>query len=136
VHGSSAAWEQLEDLNRRFVEQGRAALRLVAVPEELEDEDILEMVNAGLVPLTVVDGFKARLWRDLFPKLVFEPEVAVSTGNELGWMLRKDSPQLKAAVDAFVRGHRQGTEFGNVLVRRYEQGTGPRRREVPALPRG
>jgi len=121
VRRSSSAWEHLDDLNRRFAQEGRAPVKLVAVPEDLEDEDVLEMVNAGLVPLTVVDRFKVALWKDVFKKLTFQPEVAVSTGNDLGWMFRKGSPQLKAAVDAFVRTHRQGTEFGNVLIRRYEK---------------
>jgi membrane-bound lytic murein transglycosylase MltF len=121
VRRSSSSWEHLDDLNRRFAQEGRAPMRLVAVPEDLEDEDVLEMVSAGLIPLTVVDRFKVVLWKAVFPKLTFEPEVAVSTGNDLGWMFRRNSPQLEAAVNAFVRTHRQGTEFGNVLIQRYER---------------
>ncbi|HMK73316.1 MAG TPA: lytic transglycosylase F [Myxococcaceae bacterium] len=121
VRRSSSYWEHLEDLNRRFAAQGRPPMKLVAVHEDLEDEDVLEMVNAGLVPLTVVDRFKVLVWKDVLHKLAFEPEVAVSTDNDLAWMLRKGSPKLKAVVDAFVRTHRQGTEFGNVLINRYEK---------------
>ena len=50
VRQSSSYREHLEALNRRLVEQGKQPVKLVAAPEELEDEDVLEMVNAGLHP--------------------------------------------------------------------------------------
>ena len=34
--------------------------------EDLEDEDILEMVNAGLVDITVVDSYLADFWKQIF----------------------------------------------------------------------
>ena len=32
-------------------------------------------------------------------------------------MIRKDSPKLKAEVDAFVATHRLGTAFGNSVIK-------------------
>ena len=37
----------------------------------------------------------------------------MSDGGELAWAIRPNSPQLKAALDAFVKTHREGTTFGN-----------------------
>jgi membrane-bound lytic murein transglycosylase MltF len=119
VRKSSSYWEHLETLNTQLVARGKAPMKLVPASEELEDEDLLEMVNAGLIPIVVVDRFKAVFWKQIFPKLTLEPQVAISTGDSTAWMLRKDSPQLKALVDAFVRTHKRGTEFGNVLAQRY-----------------
>ena len=119
VRKSSSYWEHLEGLNTQLVAQGKAPMKLVPASEELEDEDLLEMVNAGLIPIVVVDRFKALFWKQMFPKLTLEPQVAISSGDSIAWMLRKDSPQLKALVDAFVRTHKRGTEFGNVLAERY-----------------
>ena len=119
VRKSSSYWEHLEGLNKQLVAQGKAPIKLVPASEELEDEDLLEMVNAGLIPIVVVDRFKALFWKQIFPKLNFDPEVAISTGDSIGWMLRKGTPQLKALVDDFVRTHKRGTEFGNVLAQRY-----------------
>jgi membrane-bound lytic murein transglycosylase MltF len=121
VRKSSSYWEHLQALNQRFVQEGRKPVKLVPASEELEDEDLLEMVNAGLLPVVVVDRFKARSWQPIFTKISFDPEIALATGGEIGWMMRKGSPQLKALVNDFVRTHKQGTEFGNLLIQRYEK---------------
>jgi membrane-bound lytic murein transglycosylase MltF len=122
VRQSSSYREHLEALNRRLVEQGKEPVKLVPVPEELEDEDVLEMVNAGLIPATICDEFHATFWKRLYTHLSFDPAVSVISGGAAAWMIRKDSPQLKAVTDSFIRRHRKGTEFGNTLFRRYTQG--------------
>lgn len=119
VRKSSSYWEHLQDLNKQFSLKGTPPVQLIPISEELEDEDLLEMVNAGLLPIIVVDLFKARFWQQVFTKLNFEPPVAISSGDSIAWMLRKGSPQLKALVDDFVRTHKRGTEFGNILAQRY-----------------
>jgi membrane-bound lytic murein transglycosylase MltF len=121
IRRSSSYWEHLESLNQRLVQQGRPPVKLVAVPEDLENEDILEMVNAGLIPITICDGHQAAFWKQVYPNLSFDPTVTVSSGGSIAWMIRKDSPQLKAAVDAFVRKHRKGTAFGNELFQSYSK---------------
>jgi membrane-bound lytic murein transglycosylase MltF len=68
-------------------------------PDNLEAEDILEMVNAGLVTATVVDETRAKFWKLVFTKIELHPQAAVRTGGETGWMIRKNSPQLKKALD-------------------------------------
>ncbi len=120
VRKSSSYWEHLEALNRRLVEQGQQPVKLVPVPEELEDEDVLEMVNAGLLPTTVCDQFHATFWKHLYKQLSFDPSVAVSSGGSAAWMIRKDNPELKAVLDSFIQRHRKGTAFGNTLLRRYQ----------------
>jgi membrane-bound lytic murein transglycosylase MltF len=122
VRQSSSYREHLEALNRRLVEQGKEPVKLVPVPEELEDEDVLEMVNAGLIPTTICDEFHATFWKRLYTQLSFDPAVSVISGGAAAWMIRKDSPHLKAVTDSFIRRHRKGTEFGNTLFRRYTQG--------------
>jgi membrane-bound lytic murein transglycosylase MltF len=119
VRKSSSYWEHLAGLNQRFASEGKTQMKLVPASEELEDEDLLEMVNAGLIPTIVVDRFKARFWQQIFTKVSFEPPVAISSGDAIGWMLRKNSPQLKALVNDFVRTHKRGTEFGNILAQKY-----------------
>jgi membrane-bound lytic murein transglycosylase MltF len=94
-------------------------VKIREAPEELEAEDILEMVNAGLVGATVVDRYKAVMWARVFKSLQVHNEAAVHEGAEDAFMIRKDSPQLKAVLDAFVQRHGQGTTFGNSIVNRY-----------------
>ncbi len=116
---SSSYWESLERLNETLEGQGLAPIRLEPAAEYLEDEDLLEMVNAGLLPLAVVDNHKAKFWAQIFDSIVVHEDLAVRTGGEIAWAFRKDSPQLAEAVNEFVRGHSQGTLFGNVVLQRY-----------------
>jgi len=129
VRRSSTYWEHLEALSQRLVSAGKSPVKLVPVSEDLEDEDLLEMANAGLIPIVVCEQFIARFWKQVFPKLSFEPVVVLSGAQPVGWMMRKNSPGLKAVVDDFIRRHGKGTAFGNELLRRYQQGA---RRTLPA----
>ncbi len=45
------------------------------------------------------------------------------TGGEIAWAFRKNSPKLKAVVNDFVKGHKEGTMLGNVLFKRYLKNT-------------
>src|SRR3954465_9069521 len=121
---SSSYWASLEALDRRLTAARRAPLRLVEADEHLEDEDLLDMLNAGLIPLTVVDDHKARLWAKLLPEIKVREGVSVREGGRIAFALRKRSPKLKAALDAFVAKTAKGTTFGNVVFNRYLAGTG------------
>ncbi len=119
VRRSSSYWEHVEQLNERFVAEGRKPIRLVPAPEELRDEDLMEMVNAGLLETTVVDDYKAELWAQVLPDIKLHPEIVISSGKQFGCMMRKGSPLLKEALNAFIERHRPGTSFGNTVIRRY-----------------
>ena len=123
VRKSSSYHESLLRLNAELQQAGKPAVRLKLAPETLEDEDLLEMVNAGLVRFVVVDSFKAELWVQIFPKIQLRPDVAVRTGGEIAWAFRKNSPKLSAAVNRFVATHKKGTAFGNQVFSRYLRST-------------
>jgi membrane-bound lytic murein transglycosylase MltF len=123
VRPSSSYWEHLGRINERFKEEGRQPVILDPAPEELEDEDLMEMINAGLSGIIVVDDYKAELWAKVLPNIKRRPEITINSGGEIGWMLRKDSPKLKAEVDTLSKTHGQGTSVGNTLVRRYVDST-------------
>jgi len=123
VRKSSSYYEHLEQLNARFRREGKSPVKLRPAPENLEDEDLLEMLNAGLLKLVVVDNHKAQFWKQVFKDITLHPEAAVHTGGEIAWMFRKNSPQLKQAVDSFIRTHGIGTSFGNQVIQRYLKST-------------
>ena len=43
-------------LSKRLVAQGKPAIPIEAIEESLEDADLIEMVDAGLLPQAVVDS--------------------------------------------------------------------------------
>ncbi len=119
VRTSSSYRESLEALNRTLDSRGLDPVRIVAVDEILEDGDILQLVERGDIPLTVVDSHIAELWSRIFPECVLHPEVTLREEGAIAWALRPDAPELRARVDEFVGAHRVGTRLGNILVRRY-----------------
>jgi membrane-bound lytic murein transglycosylase MltF len=119
VRRSSTYYESLVALNRRFATEKKPAVVIKEAPETLEDEDLIEMVNAGLIPFTVSADFLANFWKQVFPKIRVHEGVALRTGGDIAWAIRKESPQLKAAADDFVARHGKGTSVGNQVLARY-----------------
>ena len=109
VRKSSSYYESLTALNRRFAAENKPLVTLKEAPDDLEDEDLVEMLNAGLVPVLVVDDHIAHFWKKVFPKVVVHDAISVDTEVEKAWAVRKDSPKLKAFLDrmskAVTTGH-------------------------------
>ena len=120
---SSSFFASVEALNRRLAAAGRPPVRVREAPEVLSDEDILEMVNAGLVPATVIDSHIGEFWARVFPDLVLCREAKLRTDGEIGMMIRKGSPKLKAELDGFLSRHPEGSKDRNILLQRYLKST-------------
>lgn len=116
---SSSYFESVEALNEKLKSQGKAPVKIHTMPGSLEDDDLIEMVNAGLLPWAVVDDYKPQLWEGVFTNLTVRDDLVFRKGGRTAWALRKDSPLLKASVNAFLKDNRQGTLIGNILVNRY-----------------
>ena len=123
VRKSSAYYESLTDLNSRLAAAGKKPVEIVLAEENLEDEDILEMVNAGLVDATVVDSYVADFWKEIFTSIRPQAAIALRSNAQVAWGIRKSSPELKQVLDAFVEKHKIGTMTGNMLFKRYLQNT-------------
>jgi len=119
VRRTSSYYESLAALNKKFAAAGKPLVRLRAAPETLEDEDLLEMLSAGLVLIVVVDDHIARFWKKIFPKIVLHEDFPLHAGGEIAWAIRKDTPQLKAALDDFAARYKGGTARGNEILARY-----------------
>lgn len=123
VRKSSSYYESLKRLNARFKEEGKKGLKLVPADEYLEDEDLLEMMNADLIPMIVIDSHKGRFWSQIFKDLTLHQDIKVRTGGRIGWAIRKESPKLEKVVNEFIKTHRKGTLLGNILFKRYLKNT-------------
>ena len=121
VRKASAYYDTLTKLNDQLKARGKPAVIIDEAPEVLEDDDILEMVNAGLAPITVVDDYLAEFWSQVFTGLTVHKDVAVRTGGRLAVAFRKDNPKLREAVNEWIRKHQKGDAFRNTIERRYLQ---------------
>jgi membrane-bound lytic murein transglycosylase MltF len=123
VRKSSSYYQSLLALNTRLESNGRPPAVLVDAPESLEDDDLLEMVNANLVPIIVVDDYLARFWQQVFPRVRLHNQAVLRSGGDLALAFRKNSPLLADALAAFIKRWGPGSAFGNVIRARYLQST-------------
>src|SRR5581483_3127052 len=122
VNPASIARTELETLNQRFKQAGKPEMAIKAVDPNLTEDDLLEMVNAGLIPTTVSFDFRAELWSKVFSQMVVTQAV-LTEDQPIGWAMRKGSPELKEVMDDFIKNHGRGTVFGNLMLQRYMKNT-------------
>ena len=120
VRWSSSYHDSLVALNERLVQQGKPAVKLVQVPDELEDEDMMEMLNVGLLDYIVVDDWKAAMWAQVLPKVKLNEGAVLRDNGVVGWAIRKNSPQLAAELADFHANHLKKQGVANYL--RQQQG--------------
>ncbi|HET9598190.1 MAG TPA: transglycosylase SLT domain-containing protein [Anaeromyxobacteraceae bacterium] len=103
VRRASSYFESLAALNERLAAAGSPRMNVVAIPDALEDEDVLELVDVGLLDVIVVDDWKARMWAPLLPRIELHEQAVVRDGGAVGWAMRKDCPRLHAEIAEFMK---------------------------------
>jgi membrane-bound lytic murein transglycosylase MltF len=119
VRRSASYYEDLTALNARFKQEGKAAITIVPVDEVLEDEDVLQMVDAGILPITITKTLYGEFWKQIYDQITVYDNLTVREGADIAWAIRRNTPLLAKVVNDFVRTHRAGTVFGNVMLQRY-----------------
>jgi membrane-bound lytic murein transglycosylase MltF len=116
---SSSYFEHMKAFNAERKKAGKKPVPVKTVDEYLEDYDLLDLVKAGIFPAVVVDSHKAAFWAQVFPEVVVHEDLAIHTGSQIAWALRKDNPKLLESVNAFAKNVRKGTLLGNIVIKRY-----------------
>jgi len=119
VRPSSSYHEGLVALNHHFRYKGKKPVVIIPADELLEDEDLIQLVDAGAIDITVVHEQTAKFWTQLYDRAQTRDDLVIRDGDRIAWALRKNTPELKSLVNDFVRAHRVGTMFGDTLLKRY-----------------
>ena len=123
LRASGVGPNDLERFNARLAKAGKPPVKIRPANEVLADEDVLEMVNAGLVDTTISYGYLAEFWKQVFPDLVLNKAAALRSDGKVAWMIRKNSPQLLAELNALVAKYPEGSWQRNELLQRYLKNT-------------
>ena len=94
VRHSSSYRESVEELNQRLREAGKPPVIMEAVSELLEDDDLIEMVNGGLLPWAIVDDYKTQLWDGVFDQLVVRDDIVFKSGTSPGLGGAQEQPSV------------------------------------------
>lgn len=124
VPAASSYFESIIELNKQLVADGLKPLRVTVSDPRLEIEDIIEMMNADLLPMTVADDHRMQLWSRVFDKVTVHEDIALRENASIALAMRKESPQLKQMLDGYVRENRVGTLITNMLLTQFTKYTG------------
>lgn len=123
VRKASRYWPNIERLNERFRSEGRARAILREADQNLQDEDILDMVNAGIVGVTIMDDLVAGFWAKVYDGITVHNDLSLADDDKIGWAVQKGTPKFLSLINEFVKDHKIGTSFGNVMLQRYLRDT-------------
>lgn len=123
IRRSSSYYEHLQTFNDSLERAGKPIIHVQTVEEHLEDDDILEMVNAGVIPVTISNNFTTMLWEPMLSDIKVHQDLAIKTGGEIGWAIRSGSPKLKEAMDILLKENQQGSLMSNMLHNKYLKNT-------------
>jgi membrane-bound lytic murein transglycosylase MltF len=115
---NTTSYENLRRLSEDLQRAGKPPIRLTPAAPDLRTEDLLEMVNAGLAPMTVAEDKVAQYWAKVLPNLKIHSQIVVAA-SPLAWAVQQNTPQLKSVVNEFIRDHKIGTVYGNTVTDKY-----------------
>jgi len=121
VNPLTTYFDNLQKISDSLVRQGKAPILVQKADKNLKDEDLMEMVNAGILPATVSITSRAKLWANVFHDITPQPDIVIAEEQDLAWAIRKDNPKFGELLNEWVKTHAAGTSFGNTLMRRYLQ---------------
>ena len=119
----TAYYQNLKYLSNSLQNAGKPPILVRPADPNLTDEDLLEMVNAGLIPATATIAIRGDFWAKVLPHLTVHSNMVIKEEGQLAWATRLDSPELRDLLNEFIKGRAIGTSFGNTLVRRYLENT-------------
>jgi membrane-bound lytic murein transglycosylase MltF len=123
VNPLTTYYQNLQTANEGLKSSGKMPIVIKAADKNLTDDDLVQMVNAGLIPATITTQQRADLWSQVLPNIKPHPDVVIASEQKLAWAMRKNNPKLKELIDEFLGSHTVGSSFGNTLLRRYLQNT-------------
>jgi membrane-bound lytic murein transglycosylase MltF len=116
---STSFFEHLAALNAERTAAGKPPFPVVEADENLTDDDLIEMVGAGIIPATIADEPVAELFAQVFDNVRVRDDLVLASDQRIAWAMRKDSPKLKALVNDYVAQAKKGTKLGNILLTKY-----------------
>ena len=96
----------LQRLNGQLKGINRPQAKIVIDRTHKTDEDLLDAVNAGRIPSTLIDDYIFDRWKAQLPSTMVNRDIAVSQDGALSWVSRKDAPRLVVFLKDFFSTHR------------------------------
>jgi ABC-type amino acid transport substrate-binding protein len=97
VNPLTVYYQNLQRVNDSLRTSGRMPIVIKSADKNLSNDDLVQMVNAAMIPATVTTEVRAELWSAVLDNVKPHPELVIGRGARVAWVMRKDNPRLKAA---------------------------------------
>ena len=84
-------------------------------------EDVLELVHAGILPMTAVELPIAERWAKVLPRLRIDRHLVLARKGDLGWYVHRAAPNLRASIDRFLHDYRAPADQDAAFLRVYRR---------------
>ncbi len=119
VKPSMSYLDSLLQVSETLVQKGLDPIVIRALPEALESEDILELINDGLIGITIMDDYKAKMWSTVYEKLSLHEDMTFREDARLAVMVRKNNPLLLEELNDFIKTKHVEKAFAKVATEKY-----------------
>lgn len=113
VRRNSSFFERLNNLSS---EMG-GGLNIQTVSGDHTVEELMQMVNDGKIDYTVADRHVARINSSFYRNI--DISVELSLPQQIAWAVRKESPELKLAMDEWLEEFKKTTDFRVIYLKYY-----------------
>lgn len=119
VRQGSSYLTHLKAFNNTLKTLKRPPVIIKESQEYIVTEDILELVNAGVLDITVADHHEAEAWSQVLPDIVIRKDLKINSDGNIAWAVRKENQALLSNLNDFIQKNKKGTLLGNILFKRY-----------------
>ena len=89
VNPLTTYYDNLQKVNESLRKQGKPPILIEKADKNLMDEDLLEMVNAGILPATVTISSAPSYGLERFPDITPQPKIVIAGNEDLAWAMRR-----------------------------------------------
>ncbi|MEJ0031690.1 MAG: transporter substrate-binding domain-containing protein [Bacteroidota bacterium] len=104
-----------KDRLQRLSQEIGGPIEIVEDSAGAETESLIRQVAMGEIPLTVTDQTFAMINANIYPEL--DINTIISLPQEIAWATRNNSPELKGAIDEWLKGIKKKGQFRYIYDR-------------------
>ena len=93
----------LSALNKELKRDGKLPVNLISPLGDLDEEDLLEMLNAGLISYVIIGDWKFKLWQSIYKNIVVHENLSAKDAGWAGWVVRANNQDLNQDLQSFYQ---------------------------------
>ena len=92
----------IQEINKGLRQKGKPPVNIVSPVGTLDGEDLLEMVDAGLIPFVIIGDWKAKLWQPIYKRMVIHDDIFTKDAGWIGYGVRSSNQDFSDAIKGFI----------------------------------